>query len=87
MTTTATPDTLFAQEKATWEAHKTELLETARGKTVVILGDRIIGTFDTDRQAYDYAYRTLGRSRFMVRPVQEEDEMIYISGSALQWQE
>ena len=83
MPTTDTQTSPLAQEIATYNAHKSALLESAPGKIVVIQKDRIIGTFDTDKQAFDYAYQTLGRTRFLVRPVQEEDEVIYLSGSAL----
>lgn len=85
MTTTADPSTLFAQETAVFNAHKAELLQAVRGKIIVIQGSQILGTFDTKRQAYDFAYRTLGRSRFMVRPVQEEEEVYYVGGSALEY--
>lgn len=83
MAITAPLSSLFAQERATYEAHKSELLQSSRGKIVVIQGTRILGTFDTDEQALEHAYRKLGRSRFLVRPVQEEEERIYLSESAL----
>ncbi len=85
MTTTDDPAALFAQEMAVFNAHKAELLQTSRGKIVVIQGSKILGTFDTKRQAYNFAYGTLGRSRFMVRPIQEEEEVYYVGGSALQY--
>lgn len=70
---------------AVFNAHKAELLQNARGKIVVIQGSKILGIFDTKRQAYDFAYGTLGRSRFMLRPIQEEEEVYYVGGSVLQF--
>lgn len=85
MTTTADPSTLFAQETAVFNAHKAELLKTAAGKHVVIKGDVILGVFDKASEGYAQAYRQLGNVPFLLRRVQEEEEVWVVGGSSLNW--
>lgn len=82
MTTTA--NSLFVQETETYNAHKTELLRTAEGKYVVIKGTQIFGIFDDEADAYGHAIRYFGlRVPFLLKRVQEQEEVIYLGGSAL----
>ena len=85
MTPTIQPEQagVLEQETRTWLAHRDELVKTAPGKFVVIKGDRIFGVFGDKAEAYEQAYRQLGRGPFLLRPIQEEEEVYYVSGSAL----
>ncbi|MBV9852002.1 MAG: hypothetical protein JO250_20240 [Armatimonadetes bacterium] len=54
MTPTIQPEEagVLEQETRTWLANKERLLQEAPGKFVVIKGDRIVGIFDDQTQAY-----------------------------------
>lgn len=73
----------LAQELETWAARKAELLETARGKFVVIYGADVVGIFESDPEAITFAYRHLGRRPFLIRQIQEHDEHHFVSGAML----
>ncbi len=60
-------------EIATWDAHRAELLARARGKHVLIKGDRIVGVFDTRAEAVDHGQELLGRVPFLVKQILEVD--------------
>ena len=87
MTRTIQPEEagVLEQEVRTWLAHRDELVRQAPGKFVVIKGTTIFGIFDDETEAYAQAYRHLGRVPFLLRPIQEEEEVYYVGGSALEW--
>jgi hypothetical protein len=50
----------FDRERATYERHKPELLRTAEGKWVVIVGDELVGPLESDEEAERAGYRRFG---------------------------
>ena len=72
-----------AQEFRTYEAHKAELLQTAKGKYALIKGSDVIGLYDDNESALAEGYRQFRLKGFMVQRVQEELDTFYIGGSAL----
>ena len=66
-------------EIATWDVHRAQLLERARGKHVLIKGDRVVGVFDTRAQAVDRGQELLGRVPFLVKQILGDGDL---SGAA-----
>jgi hypothetical protein len=62
---------LLREELATYEAHRFELLGSARNRWVLIRGREILGTFESQRDAIDQGYRVVGPVPFLVRQVVE----------------
>jgi len=73
----------LAQELKTYLAHKAELLRQSPGKYVLIKDTHIIGLFDHDEEAYNAGYRHYRLAPFLVKQVQEQDKIYYVSGSSL----
>ena len=86
MTPTIPPERAgtLEQEVRTWLAHKDRLLHEARGQFVVIQGDHILGTFQSEKEAFTQAHRHLGLGRFLVREIMPGEKVYYVSGSALE---
>ncbi|MGQ0663975.1 MAG: hypothetical protein ACT4P2_10410 [Pseudomonadota bacterium] len=59
----------LAAELATLERLKTDLEAHHLGKWVVILGDELVGTFDTFDNAAREATRRFGRGPYLIRKV------------------
>ncbi len=72
----------LAEELKTFYAHKAELLETARGKYALIKGSDVVGLFDRQDDAFSEAYQRFRLSGFMIKQVQEHDEVVTIGGSS-----
>ena len=72
----------LAEELRTFYAHKAELLETAKRRYVLIKGDDVVGLFDYQEEAFSEAYRRFRLSGFMIKQVQEHEEVITIGGSS-----
>ena len=69
----AAVQTPLETEIATWDAHREELLARARGKHVLIKGDRIVGVFDTRAEAIDSGEEQLGDVAFLVKQILDVD--------------
>ena len=50
----------FDRERATYERHKPDLLKTAEGQWVVIVGDELIGPFEHGEEAERAGYKRFG---------------------------
>jgi len=70
---TATVDSL-RQELEIYESHREQLLGEARGKYVLIRGDSIIATYDTEQDAINEGYRQFGNVPFLVKRIAALDE-------------
>lgn len=64
----------LAQELATYEANRERLLGDSLGKYVLIHGDQIVASYDTERDAVNEGYRAFGNVSFLVRRVAAVDE-------------
>ena len=73
----------FARELETYYAHQQELLQTAEGKYVVIKSDKIIGIYEDASEAYGQAYRRFGNVPFLLRRIQEQEQVYVIGGSLI----
>lgn len=62
---------VLAEELATYEARREELIGAARGKYVLIKGSQVIGTFESEADAINQGYRQLGNVPFLVKWIQD----------------
>src|SRR5438874_2476186 len=53
--------------------HRAELLESAAGKFVLIKGESVVGTFDTETAAIRKGYEDLGNVSFLVKQITQTD--------------
>ena len=69
------------KEQAFYEANKAELRAKYVGKRVVIANNKILGVYDTDREAIQETAKTMPRGSFMVKYIPEnpQKEVIRIS--------
>jgi hypothetical protein len=69
------------KEQTFYEANKIELRSKYAGKRVVIASNRILGVYDSDREAMQETSKTMPRGSFMVKyiPVNPQKEKIRIS--------
>ena len=69
------------KEQAFYEANKTELRSKYAGKRIVIANDKILGVFDSDRDAMQETVKTMPRGSFMVKYIPEnpQKEILRIS--------
>ena len=61
----------LAQELATYQTHKAELLGRHRGGFALIHGEVILGTFDTQGDAIQIGYDRLGNVPFLTKRIVE----------------
>jgi hypothetical protein len=64
------------KELATYESNREALVGSALDKHVLIHGDEIVGTYDTERDAVNEGYRRLGNVPFLVRHVAPVDRPV-----------
>jgi len=71
----------FEKEQAFYEANKAELRSKYAGKRVVIASDKVLGVYDSDRQAIRETTQTMPRGSFMVKyiPTDPKKEVIRLS--------
>ena len=55
-----------------------ELLESSKGKFVVIKGRELLGIYDSNDDAYEAALDKYGLSGFLLRPVRETQQVVSI---------
>jgi hypothetical protein len=69
------------KEQAFYEANRIALRSKYAGKRVVISSDRILGIYDSDREAIRETAKTMPRGSYMVKyiPVNPQKEVIRIS--------
>jgi hypothetical protein len=69
------------KEQAFYEANRTELRAKYAGKRVVIASNKVLGVYDSDREAMQETSKTVPRGSFMVKYIPENPrkEVIRIS--------
>jgi len=67
-------DKVLEKEYAYYLRMKAELLKDHKGKFALIKDEALVGTFDTDSDAYKAGLLKFGNSPFLIIPVTEEDE-------------
>jgi hypothetical protein len=71
----------LAEELATFDAHRDELLGSAPNKFVLIKGSEILGTYETETDAINEGYRKLGNVPFLVKHIVESERPLnFVSG-------
>ena len=60
---------ILKSELETYERRRETLLVQAEGKWVLIRGDQVVGTFDTNMDAVADGYRRFGNVPFMVKQI------------------
>ena len=68
----------FEREQAFYEENRMELCKKYAGKRVVIVSDKILGVYDSDKEAMQETAKTLPRGSFMVKyiPLDPKKEVI-----------
>ena len=71
----------LGKEQAFYEANRAELRSKYAGKRVVIAVDKVLGVYDTDREAMRETAKTMPRGSFMVKyiPIDPQKEKIRLS--------
>jgi len=64
---------LLSEELKTYEANYESLLGTHEGKFVVVHGDKVLNSFDSQMDAISWGYRELGNVPFLVKQVVKVD--------------
>jgi hypothetical protein len=72
---------MLERETAFYQAHKVELRKEYHGKYLVIIGEKVLGAYDTNGEAYRTALKTEQPGQFMIEfiPEDPEDEVYYLS--------
>jgi hypothetical protein len=60
---------VLAMELETYEQHRSELLANAENKFVLIHGEEVKGTFDTESDAVTQGFESYGNVPFLVKRV------------------
>ncbi len=64
------------QELAFFNAHRQKYLEHYRDQFALIKSGKLIGTYTTWEEAFASGVEQLGNVPFLIKPVQEEDEVV-----------
>jgi hypothetical protein len=64
---------ILEKELATYEANRADLVAQARGKYALVKDDKVVGVFDTDRDAVHQGYDRFGLTPFLVKEIVEID--------------
>jgi hypothetical protein len=75
------PTMVLKPELETYERLRPDLVKSALGKWVLIKGDELVGTFDTQNDAIAEGYRHFGNVPFLVREVTAFDTPTYITSN------
>ena len=60
---------LLEKELETYMQNRDHLLATSEGKFVLVHGDKVIGTYDTEGDAIAEGYKQFGNVPFLVRQI------------------
>ncbi len=75
----------LAEELKTYQAHRAELLKTAKGKYALVKNSAIVGLYDKEEEAFSEAYCRFRLSGFMIKQVLEHEEVYTIGGSSFEF--
>jgi hypothetical protein len=70
---------VLEEEVRTYEAHRDALLGTAKGKYVLIKGDRIIDCFTSREDALKRGYDEFGNAPFLVKEIVETEVPLHFT--------
>ena len=71
------PMTILENEMATFRKELPALLSQAEGKYVLIVGDRVLGTFEAYGDALQAGYVAAGPNPFLVKKITSSEEVAH----------
>ena len=71
---------VFEEERKTFEENREELLSKSEGQYVLIKGKKIIGIYDTMRDAAMDGYKEFDKPPFYVKKIERFEKPIKFSG-------
>jgi hypothetical protein len=74
---------VLEKELETYYKHKDSLLATDEGRYVLIYGDQLYGTFDTERDAISIGYNRFGNVPILVKRIERVETPITFGGGLL----
>lgn len=74
---------MLDEERAYFDEHLPDWLQHYPGKYIVVRGNELVGTFDTQEQALSEGARRFGLSSFLVRQVLESNPEVRIPALTL----
>jgi hypothetical protein len=66
----------YDRERDAFESHRDELLAMSAGKFVVLVGERMIGPFETEDEAERSGYETFGLGPLYIKRISAEDQVV-----------
>ena len=69
---------ILKKEIAFYRQHEKDYLKHYRNMYVVISGERLIGAYSTENEAYDTGVSELGNVPFLIKRVTEEPEQVHL---------
>ena len=67
---------MFQKELEYYRANKDDMLKHHENQFVVIKGNRFIGAFTTEQEAYEAGLKELGNVPFLIKRVTKEEEIV-----------
>jgi len=74
---------MFEGELQYFAEHKKDLLQHYEGQYVVIKGNSFLGTYTTEKEAYEAALNRFGNVPFLIKKMAEEEEVVRFPALAL----
>jgi hypothetical protein len=74
---------MLETERAYFDAHRSEWLQSHHGQFALIKGEKLIGMYDSDEDALSEGARLFGMQPFLVRRIQEREQEVCIPALAL----
>jgi len=74
---------MLDKERKYFEAHRGEWLKQHLGKFALVKGEELLGVFDTQQKALIEGARRFGIDGFLVRQVEESEQVVYIPALTL----
>lgn len=72
------PPADFSREEAAYQRERDRLVRDHWGKIILVVGDEVIGVFETASAAILEGYRRFGDVKMMIKPIGELDEPIFM---------
>jgi len=67
---------MFEREIEYFKEHKEDLVKHYKDQYVVIKGDRFLGAYTTEAEAYEAALNEFGNVPFLIKKATEEEEIV-----------
>ena len=67
---------MFEKELEYYKANKEELLKHHENQYALIKGDRFLGAYTTEQEAYEAGIKELGNVPFLIKRVTKEEEVV-----------